>query len=460
MFDVKAGEIMRVNIKFSLVAILVIIICISISGCKSSGKTTNGQEMGGINKPTETTTVEDVRYNATDQVIMLNINTNKMEITVKSIGSDTKYTLTYSGGTRIRSKNDVELTMSQMQVGQIVDVYYVNGSQRLIEIKESTTAWKNDSVVKWKVDYERKIITIGSDSYRYEDTLFISSNGQQINIDEISDVDELIVRGIDSRIYSVVVGMGHGYVRLVDDTNMVDGIIEIGNKIMTVITKDMVLVAPEGTYTLTATKNGKGGSKEITVIRDEELIVSLSEFQQEATRYGSVNFNILPEDSEAVMYIDGEKKDYSDLVELSYGKHILKLESDKYNTYQKTITIASIYTNITVNMDGGEETTTDSEKTTTDGEKTTSNSSEEETTVSMGTGTYNNTVLIVAPSDATVYVDGVLKGKSPVSFSKTSGSHTILLMKNGYKSKVYTIDLDDTKEDVILSYPDMVKTDE
>lgn len=453
MFDVKAGEMMRVNSKLSLVAILTIIICIGIFGCTSSGKTTNGQEVGGINKSTETTTIEDVRYNATDQAVILNININKMEITVKSIVNDTKYTLMYSGGTRIRSKNDVELTMSQMQVGQIVDVYYVNGSQRLIEIKESAVAWKNDSVVKWKVDYNRKIITIGSNSYKYEDNIFIGSNGQQITIDEISDVDELIVRGIDSRIYSVVVNTGHGYIRIVDDTNMVDGIIEIGNKIMTVITKDMVIVSPEGTYTLTATKDGKGGSKEITVIRDEELIVSLSEFQKEATRYGSVKFNIIPEDAEAVMYIDGEKTDYSDLVEISYGKHTLKVESEKYNTYQKTITIASIYTTFSVNMEGEEETTTSTKETT--GVK-----NEEETTVSMGTGTYNNTVFIMTPSGATVYVDGVSIGKSPVNFSKTSGSHTILLMKDGYISKVYTISLDDTKEDVILSYPDLIKTDE
>jgi len=227
---------------------------------------------------------------------------------------------------------------------------------------------------------------------------------------------------------------------------------------MTVITDDMVIVAPEGTHTLTATKNGKGGSKEITVSRDEEIIVSLSEFQAEATRYGIVNFTVLPDDAEALMYIDGVKRDYSDILELSYGSHTLILTSNNYDTYQKTITVASSYTNIKIDMSGAstEETTDSSEETTTKG----AYSTEEETTVSTGTGTYNNTIYIVAPANANVYFDGIYKGTAPLSFTKSSGTHTIVLMKTGYETKVYTVYLDEGNEDVILSYPSMTENDE
>ncbi|MBQ1193737.1 MAG: PEGA domain-containing protein [Lachnospiraceae bacterium] len=452
---------MHKNNKFTFICVLTVLFIISVFGCKSSGGTTNGSEVGGINSTTEQQTSENTRYNSTDLAIVLNIDTAKNEITLKSIESDKNYTLSYSGGTRIKSKNDVELTMNQVETGQIVDVYYVQGSQKLIEMKESVTAWENDSVVKWRVDYDKKKITIGSTTYRYEDDIFISSKGQSISIEEVSEVDELIVRGINSQIYSVFVKKGHGFVRLVDDTNMIGGIIEIGGKIMTAITEDMVIVSPEGTYTLTATKNGTGGSKEITVIRDEELIVSLSEFQEEATRYGSIKFNISPEDSEAIMYINGEEKDYSDLVELPYGNHMLVLKSNNYDTFQKAITITSIYTTINIDMSSGEEeTSTVSEEPATEVEEETTANDEEETTISQGTGTYNNQVCIATPTNVTVYIDGVSKGSTPVIFEKTPGTHTVLLMKDGYKSKVYTIYLNDTREDMVFSYPDMVKSDE
>lgn len=450
---------MHRNDKFSYIAISILLIAILAIGCKKGGNTTNGNEVGGINVTTKETTTEYVRYNMQNQAIILNMDLNKQEVTFVNVGGIDKYTLSYNGGTKIRSKNNVELTMSQMEIGQIVDIYYVGGTQRLMEMHESSTSWKNDSVVKWSVDAEKKRITIGSNSYMYDDKLLITSNGQKISIDEVSDVDELVVRGIESQIYSVVVNKGHGYIRLVDDTNMIGGIIEIGNKIMTLITDDMVLVAPEGAYTLTATKDGKGGSKDINIIRDEELIVSLSEFQKEATRYGSIKFSISPSDAQATLYIDGESVDYSDIVELPYGSHTVKITSNDYNTFQKKITVASIYSTMSVNL-AEEETTTESGETTKKVENTTKPGNQNETTLSTGTGTYNDKVFIVAPSGAKVYVDGVFKGNSPVSFSKVEGSHTILLMKEGYKSKVYTINLDDTKEDVILSYPEMIKLDE
>lgn len=445
--------------KVSLWTVMISFMCIFLSGCTSGAGTSNGSEMGGINSATtELVTDANVRYNATDLAIVTNIDTKKSEITFKGIDSNIVYTLTYTGGTRIRSKNGVELLISQVLVGEIVDVYYVQGSQKLIEMQESSKAWENTSVVKWNVDYNLKKITIGSSTYKYDDDIFITSAGHGIAINEISGVDELIVKGVDNKVLSVVVEKGHGFVRLVDDTNMIGGMIEIGTNIMTVITDDMVIVAPEGTHTLTATKNGKGGSKEITVSRDEEIIVSLSEFQAEATRYGIVNFTVLPDDAEALMYIDGVKRDYSDILELSYGSHTLILTSNNYDTYQKTITVASSYTNIKIDMSGAstEETTDSSEETTTKG----AYSTEEETTVSTGTGTYTNTIYIVAPANANVYFDGIYKGTAPLSFTKSSGTHTIVLMKTGYETKVYTVYLDEGNEDVILSYPSMTENDE
>lgn len=428
--------------------ILTILMILAFCGC---GKKSDNRQ---------TTTIEETaanqRYNNTDTAVVIGIDLEEMHISLSSLSQGTTYTLSYSGGTKIRSKNDVELTMSQIAVGELVDVYYVLGSQRLIEMNESKTAWENTLVNKWKVDYDLQKITIGSTTYKYDDSIFISSNGKKIPIEEVSGVDELIVKGIDNKVCSVIVEKGHGYIRLVDDTNMVDGLIEVGTKIMTIITKDMVIVAPEGTYNLTATKNGSGGTKEITVNRDEELIVSLSQFATAVTRYGDVNFTVTPSDASAILYVDGVATAYNEPISMSYGKHRIVFTSNNYDTYSKTITIASLYTNINIDMSGEEETTVE-EETTTEGSN---NSSEEEINYSTSIGTYNSKVYITAPEGAKVYYDGVSVGNAPCTVSKTEGVHTVLLMKTGYVSKVYTLYLDKTTEDISLRYPEMTKTDE
>lgn len=372
----KDGGKMAKRKKNIIITSLCILSLVLMCGCGKTGGTSNGSNLGGIQKETQTTTTEEKRYNATDIAIVISVDTSNMEISLRSVESGRNYSLTYTGGTKIRSRNSVELTMSQVSIGEIVDVYYVLGNQKLIEMQESKESWENNSVVRWDVDYDKQKITIGSTSYKYDENLYITSNGKEIGIRDVSGVDELIVKGVGSKVCSVVVDKGHGYIRLVDETNMVDGIIEIGGKILTVITKGMVIAAPEGTYNLTATKDGSGGTKQVTVTRDEEVVVSLSEFQKEATRYGSVKFIIGPDDAKALLYVNGKKTAYDKLIELPYGRHKIVLESNQYDTYEKIIIISSVYTTINIDMSGEDET----KETTTVEETTKENSTTEETT--------------------------------------------------------------------------------
>lgn len=475
-----------------------------MTGCSSgSGGTSNGRDVAGIKTTTTAieTTEANKRYNSQDIAVIVDINESISEISLKSVNTNKKYSLKYTGGTRIKSKNNSELTMSDMSVGMVVDVYSVQGSQKLIELHENKESWKNDTVGSLYIDTERKKITIGSNSYRYDDSLYVASAGHEIGIDEISDVDELVVRGFNGEVVSVVVTRGHGYVRFTDDVYMIGGLVEIGSKIMTAIEEDMVIVAPEGTYTLTATKDGVGGSKDITVARDEELTVSLSEFKKEVTRYGSIKLSILPEGADARVYIDGVQKDYSDLITVPYGKHKLVIESDDYETFTKIITTASLYTTITVDFDEdatsdddlddadsddsdgdadddskdndsndsgdeSESTKKDSDNKTTEGNDATASTNEQSETSSKDDdsyikklGTHNNKLVFTSPSGAILYIDGIKQGTVPVTISKTSGKHTVLLMMTGYKSKVYSINLDTSDEDLAFAYPALTKSD-
>lgn len=501
MFTSKDGVKMQKNNRFIKGLAVGMSFVIMMTGCSSSsGGTSNGRDVGGIKTTTTVTeaTTEDKRYNSQDIAVIVDINEAISEISLKSINTNKKYSLKYTGGTRIKSKNNSELTMSDMNVGMVVDVYSIQGSQKLIELHENSESWKNDMVGRWSVDADTKKITIGSSSYRYDNSLYVVSDGHEIGIDEISDVDELIVRGFNGEVVSVVVTRGHGYVRFTDDVYMIGGLVEIGSKIMTAIEKDMVIVAPEGTYTLTATKDGVGGSKEITIARDEELTVSLSEFKKEVTRYGSVKLNVLPEGADARVYIDGVQKDYSDLITIPYGKHKIVIESDDYETFTKIITTASLYTTITVNFeedatedddiedledesdddkdddesdndissDDKEDTTVDSDSQKAEGnDETTSGNNKSETSSSdddsyiKKLGTHNGKLVFTSPSGATLYIDGIKQGTVPVTIGKTSGKHTILLMMSGYKTKVYSVNLEANDEDLAFAYPTLTKTD-
>lgn len=435
--------------------------------CLSTMFDNNKRGSGGKHNAT-TTTIEadetvdkDKRYNKEDIVVITDIDTVNFRVTVRKLEESAEFVLTYNGGTVVKSKYDNQLMMEQVAVGEIARIGYVSGTHKLIELQEYGDAFENTMATRWMVDYDKKLITIGSDTYSYDDNIFITSNGKGLDIREISGIDELTVRGIGNKVFSVTVTKGHGFVRLTNTDNYVGGIIEIGDRLSTKIVQDMILAAPEGVFNLTATINGVGGSKEIQVIRGQETVVSLGSFEQAVTRYGSVKLNVLPEDAEATLTIDGAEMDYSELLSIPYGTHTLKLMSNNYDTYTKQITISSVYSTININMsDEGSttESTTQSGNESSTGENETT--SEEETTGVSNPGSNNGLICITAPEGAKVYFDGAYVGVSPVTIEKTEGEHTIIFKRDGYVTKSYTIDVSNDAEDMILSFPAMLEGEE
>ena len=452
-----------ISIAAACVGAIGVIVCLTT--LFEDNKTGSSGRHNSTNKTTaqtEETVDENKRYNREEIVVITAIDIAASKITVQSLNESAEFVLTYNGGTVVKSKYDNQLMMEQIKVGEIARIGYVSGTHKLIELQEYGDAFENTMATRWMVDYDKKLITIGSDTFSYDDNIFIVSNGKNLDIREISGIDELTVRGIGNKIYSVDVTKGHGFVRLTNTSNYVGGVIEIGDRLSTIIVEDMILAAPEGTFDLTATINGVGGRKEIQVIRGQETVVSLGSFEQSVTRYGTVKLNVLPEDAEATLTIDGEEMDYNELLSIPYGKHTLKLMSNNYDTYTKEIKISSVYSTININM-SDEEATSDSATepstnlSTEPGTEEGETSTEEETTGVSNPNSNNGLICITAPEGAKVYFDGAYVGVSPVTMDKVEGEHTIIFKKDGYVTKSYTIDVSDDTEDMILSFPAMLE---
>lgn len=447
-----------ISIAAACVGAIGVIICISSliddnkrgSGGKHNAATTTIEA--------EETVDKDKRYNKEDIVVITNIDTVNSKVTVRKLEETAEFVLAYNGGTVVKSKYNNQLMMEQIMVGEIARIGYVTGTHKLIELQEYGDAFENTMATKWMVDYDKKLITIGSDTYSYDDNIFIESNGKGLDIREISGIDELTVRGIGNKVFSVTVTKGHGFVKLTNTENYVGGIIEIGDRLSTKIVEDMVLAAPEGVFNLTATINGVGGSKEIQVLRGQETVVSLGSFEQAVTRYGSVKLNVLPEDAEAILTVDGVEMDYSELLSIPYGTHTLKLTSNNYDAYTKQITVSSVYSTINVNMSGEDETSDSTTQTGTESGTGNNNTTSEDETAGVGNpGGNNGLICITAPEGAKVYFDGAYMGVSPISIDKTEGEHTIIFKRDGYVTKSYTVDVSNDTEDMILSFPAMLE---
>ena len=87
-----------------------------------------------------------------------------------------------------------------------------------------------------------------------------------------------------------------------------------------------------------------------------------------------------------------------------------------------------------------------------DEEKTVSSNS-----VSTVTAASDYRVYIDAPRGAELYLNGSYVGIVPVNFAKKAGTYIVSFRKDGYQTRSYTLQIDDSSKDVSYSFSDLVQ---
>ena len=199
--------------------------------------------------------------------------------------------------------------------------------------------WTNDAVTNFSVDKNNSVLEIGNSSYRLGERTMIFSGSDVIDTDSLTAQDKLAVVGIDKDIVSISVTTGHGTLQL-SNTSLFEGsFLQLGDRIFAEITKDMSLDVPEGSYTLAVANNGWGGSTDIEIKRGETTKVNLNDLKGEGPKKSSILFEI--DVQGAKIYVDGSEIDYTSPVEITYGKHTLKVTADGYDTWTRTLYVNS-----------------------------------------------------------------------------------------------------------------------
>ena len=387
-------------------------------------------------------------YDSTDTAVLVAKDTEGATLTFLNNELGKRYTLGYDGTTGFYDRYGQLISLSQLTVGDIVDLRFVKEKRHLTTAALSSAAWVKQSTDQYVFNGIKNEVTLGNDIYKLSDDLFCYSGKEELDYREINSADVLTFRGIDTTVYSVSVEKGHGYLRLSGHEYFVGGWIEIGTKNIQKITEDMLLTVPEGTYNIVVSGSGMSVDRSVTIKRGLETILDLSDVVPETPKEGLVLFSITPAD--ATLYIDGEKVDTSSAVSLTYGLHQLMCTCDGYQTLTRYLSVGEESAGISITM----------EKETEDvsGNGSSSDVSGNGTSTVQTTTTANNRVYINAPTGAECYVDGNYVGVVPCYFPKTTGSHVVTLSMTGYNTKSYTITVDEGASDMSFSFTDLEAT--
>ena len=305
----------------------------------SAAGSANGNLADGTNSNTSGAQSGD--YDSADTAVVVKVNKGENQITFYNLTVDKNYTLTYDGITSFTDKFGEALSRDQIKEGDIVDVTFMKSTKRLNTLSLSASSWNNKSVSRYSIDSRSHNVTIGNDVYKITGQTKIFSEGEEVDLMDLNEVDVLDFYGIDTTVVSIVVEKGHGYLRLSGDENFIGGWIEVGQNQIRQITEDMLLVVPEGSYEVQFSTAGGGGTKNVNIVRNQETLVDISDFEIAEPQYGQVVFAMTP--STATLYVDGNLVDTSLPVTLQYGIHQLLAKADGYESVVSYLKVLRLY---------------------------------------------------------------------------------------------------------------------
>lgn len=424
---------------------LTILLAFCLAGCASTTKkpTKTGEPEMGVDYEPGVDFVGAVKL----------VDTDKGTIEFYNASFDTMETYPFSGGTQILTKNEKELSSSEIIPGQVYDVYTSDDGRKLVKIKQSADVTIHENV-SLTVNAEEKRLTVQDVNYAYTDHLLVFSEGKQIDPLEITTEDEVTLYGANGHAYSVVVTRGHGYIEPTNCKDFTGGTVTVRGEAILPVSTDMLLVVPEGTQLLTMRNGDLQAEVSVQVKRDQVTKVNMAKYQSQVPDTGRVRFDLRPQGAE--LYVNGALMDPSKPISLKYGNHTIKARLEGYNEYSGILNVQDA--SLTVRIDLAEENPAevvseeDSSSSVSEG-----GSSDNSSTASTTNYDKDHKVTVSAPAGAAVYVNGTYKGQVPCSFTKMLGSVTLTLTKEGYETKSYHVELPDDSQDISWTFPDLTK---
>lgn len=363
------------------------------------------------------------------------------------LGDEEEYS--YSGGTGIYSKSGRDLIMEEVAPGDVYDIYLGQGGNKVAEMKASADIIeKRESRVS--VDSDQGRLTIDDVNYAYDEHLVALSDGRAIDPMEITASDEVTFRGVKGHAYSLIVTKGHGYIKPTNYKDFLGGVLTLHGEAILPVSKDMLLIVPEGTQKLTMDNGDLTGTATLEVRRGQVTKVNMAMYQNQVPDTARATFEIEPPGAE--LYINGNLTDYSKKVSLKYGNHSIRVVLEGYNEYRGIATVKDSSPVFRINLPQ-QTAESDSDSSSLDH----SDSSSSGSTPSTPQTDADHTITVSAPEGAAAYVDGTYKGTVPCSFTKMLGSVTLTLTKEGSETKSYNIEISDDNLDVNWSFPDLVE---
>ena len=370
------------------------------------------------------------------------------QIVLRELDSETANTFYYDDTSKLQDEYGQECEGEKLEPGEILEVVYEPEEDKIVSAAVPENVWYYHEVQKFSFDTEQSMLEFVGEKYQYNSHTFFSDGTDQIQPMDFDSQDMLTIRGIGVRVYSVVRTKGHGYVRVTNYKDFMGGLAELDNGTMVLITENMMMTVPEGTYRLTLVTKNMSATKTVVVMNGQETVADFSDYRREVKDIGEVTFDIKPEGAD--LTLNGTSINYSKPVTLSYGKYKVKVTLAGYADYIGVLNVEQASKTIHIELEEADAEVALPSLTPAPAKNNSSNDNAITRRLDS-----KHTITVAEPMGVEVYLDNIYKGMSPCTFTKVLGSQTVTLSLPGYASKSYSVDILDDNKNVKLTFAEL-----
>ncbi len=487
------------RVLFLLAASAVVILLVTVLTLFSGKEEPAGTKKPGI-KPRVTAGAKVTGEIAAEHnkiMMVKSVDTEESAIVLYDLEAGGEVTLSYDVAADIRTKYGSLTYAASLMFGDIVRAEY-DGEGCLIRMQLSGEHWELHGVEDFSIS--ESSLNVNNTNYKITEETVAYCEGERIAVGEVRDIDRVELCGLGTEILTIQVIKGHGSIKLVNCTEFQGAKVTFKDE-SHILEGEPTYLVREGKYTVSVVGEKNAAAAEVTVARNEQIVIDLYEYGGAPVNTAEVRFKIMP--FSTVLKIDGERVDYyeQDLV-LEYGEHKIEAELGGYVTYKAYLTISRPYHTFQIDLqerpassdnpsgegdslgenegtedgaetgdgedgsgttdtpngdgsadasdngDGNSETSGDSgsgNSGSSDGNEDSENTDRRYVPIGEAGGyEYDKTysTFLLEPAGAIVLIDGISLGAAPVEFEKILGTYTITLRKNG-KEKEYTVTVDE-----------------
>ncbi len=324
-----------------MTATCLLCMCCALSSCEPPKQQAQAPETGFV-------PALPGNYDSIDTAVLVSKDTENGKLTFLNLELGKYYTLNYDGATTYADRYDQALSLAQVTEGSVVDVTFMREQKRLNSLQVAPDGFSFNQVTNLVMDAAGRHVELQNESYTVAPEAVVFTQDGRGELTDINPADTLTIAGTGHTIYSVRIEQGHGYLRLENASYFEGGWIQIGERNVHQITKDMLLAVPEGSYTVTVSNKGSTGSEKVTIARNQEIRLDASGWITEPM-FGKVVFTVSPDI--AKVYIDGDVIDASRPLELSYGIHQMVAAAEGYETISRYIRVAEEKANLNITLE-------------------------------------------------------------------------------------------------------------